>query len=236
MDKNMEDKEIKDFMLFWIKSIKNLQNSINQGIIREQDLEAIEDYKDQLKLQSNNKVFNKFNTLFFKLDKIIAKNYYFDPTYNKHYRMLLPEKRKFKRVAWDKTRNIHINLIINLNKELDKINEKIKGSSNDFSKLIPKYNNKKQSILCGKIEVVLERDSAENSFCKILFEEIKTDESLSWDEIWEKMGENIDDARGKEKKKIYDLNRNLNQKIKNKLNNKEFILSKWENGYIVRKF
>lgn len=232
----MRENEINEFITFWLKGLKKIQNSINQGVIKENDLEIIEEYKEKLELQSNNKLFNRFNKLFFELDKIISEDYYFDPTYNKYYRMLLPEIKKFKRITWDKTRNLHIDLINKIENELKKIIQSFKSEPIDFSKTVPKYNPKKQSISFGEIEIILERDSKENSFCKILFEEMKTNDSLSWDEFLEKMGENIDEIDKAEQKMVYDLNRNLNLKVKNKLNNKNVVLSKWEKKQIVRKF
>ncbi len=150
--------------------------------------------------------------------------------------MLLPEIKKFERIKWDKIRNLHIDLIDKIEKELKKIIQSFNCKTIDFSKTIPKYNPKKQSISFGEIEIILERDSMENSFCKILFEEMKTNDSLSWDEFLEKMGENVDNIGKAEQKMIYDLNRNLNLKVKNKLNDKNIVLSKWEKKQVIKKF
>lgn len=235
----MAKQEIHNIANFWVDRIKYLVNRINMAAIDDETEEIISVYHSTIKIQPESDDYARFNQQFIKLSNLIDENFIFDPIHNKNYRLLLPSLKINDYNKWVKLRFEIIDSANLLESELNKLIEKHIKAKISVSGVIPKYDIKRQSIFFGEHQIILERDSLEHAFCDVLFNQMKSGQSMSWDEFWEKMCgalEIAEQASMVQRKQIYDLHLRLNKKIKSKLKNKDAIISTWKNSNIIRNF
>jgi hypothetical protein len=227
------NEEIKNIAKFWVNNINTLVNRINMAALNEEVEEMIEEYKSMLKIQPESSIYSKFNKVFEKIAEQVRTKFIFD--YDKSCPVLLPDLKKSNYDQWQKERFELIDQVNKFKREFDLLVEKNIKAKISVEGVVPTYDKIKQAIFFGEQAIVLERDSLENAFCLVLFNEMTKEQSMSWDEFWEKMsgGEGRSEPN---QKQVYDVHYNLSKKIKRILKNKQAVISEWKNKNIVRVF
>ncbi len=109
------------------------------------------------------------------------------------------------------------------------------GKGNAFESLnagSTAFDAVKRQILYGDRSASIQNDSLAEVFCRLMYGSTPGT-SISWDVVYEAMGENTDDANERSRRKIYDLCRRLNRLAETKLGIEQ--LFEWKSNSVIRK-